>query len=339
MARALPTIVFAFEDIGPDMDLVPLAARRALDHAGLRLSLEGWRSMPVEDRRQVALCGGHDAVDTTAVSAAVRKSKPQAETIPPVNDPSPNAPPAGLVKALTGVRPLDAKLWSSLRALDRYTLVHAHRRTSARADPSILASAYDAIMSVTPAARAATKESSAAAPRPKVSTDPPPAAEGSISSHVGPSGDVRMVDVAPKQATQRRAVASATVRMRPETAARLSRGDVPKGEVLATARIAGIMAAKRTPDIVPLCHAVALTHATIHIEVDATAGTASITATAEAFDRTGVEMEALVGASVAALTIYDMLKGIDREMTISDVALIEKTGGRSGTYRRGQGEP
>jgi len=143
-----------------------------------------------------------------------------------------------------------------------------------------------------------------------------------------------MVDVADKPPTRRRAVATSRVRMRPETVERLLRGDTPKGEVLATARVAAIMAAKRTPDIIPMCHAIALSHVEVAIDVEQASASVLITARAEAVDRTGVEMEAMVAASIAALTMYDMLKGIDREMVIEHVMLVEKSGGRSGHFRR-----
>lgn len=336
MARAFSSVIYAFEEIGSDLDLVPIAARRALDHAGLRLSLEGWRSLPVEERRHIAVAGGTDTVDTSIVTTAVRRARPHATQIPTGTDPSPRTPPDGLARLLTASgRSIDAKQWAALRALDRFALAHAHRRSTARNEPGILGTAFDEIVAGQTASAPTGKDSSAT--RPKVSTDPPPAGTDnptSLSSHLGPSGEVRMVDVAPKATTQRRAIATATVCMRPETAQRLVRGEVPKGEVLATARVAGVMAAKRTPELVPLCHTVALTHVSVQIEVNATVGSALITATAEAVDRTGVEMEAMVAASVASLTIYDMLKGIDREMTIEDVKLLEKSGGRSGHFRR-----
>lgn len=155
-----------------------------------------------------------------------------------------------------------------------------------------------------------------------------------LSTHVSAAGEVRMVPVEGKPATHRRAVAAGSVRMRPETAARLARGDTPKGEVLATARIAGILAAKRTPELIPLCHGVALTHVSVELDVDEAAAAVHVTAAAEAVDRTGVEMEAMVAVSAACLTLYDMLKGVDRDMVLTDIRLIEKSGGRSGHYRR-----
>lgn len=173
--------------------------------------------------------------------------------------------------------------------------------------------------------------------RPSPSEGPAAPAGEPLSTHLSARGEVRMVPVADKPATRRRAVAAGSVRMRAETAARLARGDggaSAKGEVLATARLAGIMAAKRTPELIPLCHGVALTHVAVELTVDEPGAAVHVTATAEAVDRTGVEMEAMVAVSVACLTIYDMLKGVDREMVIGDVRLLEKSGGRSGHFVR-----
>jgi cyclic pyranopterin phosphate synthase len=152
-------------------------------------------------------------------------------------------------------------------------------------------------------------------------------------SHLTPDGSAWMVDVGDKPLSARRALASAVVHMRPETAALILSQQVPKGDVLATARLAGIMAAKRTSELIPLCHPIALTRVAVQLDVDA-AGRVEIKAAAEARDRTGVEMEAMTAAAVAALTIYDMLKSVDRGMSIAEVVLLEKAGGRSGHYRR-----
>jgi cyclic pyranopterin monophosphate synthase len=140
-------------------------------------------------------------------------------------------------------------------------------------------------------------------------------------SHVDETGDVRMVDVGDKPVSRRRAVAAATVRMAPETARRLR--DLPKGDALATAQIAGIMAAKRTAELIPLCHPLPLSHVGVELAVGDQA--VEITASAETTAQTGVEMEALVAASVAALTVYDMAKAIDKEMVVEAVRLLEKT--------------
>ncbi len=143
-----------------------------------------------------------------------------------------------------------------------------------------------------------------------------------------------MVDVGDKPQTARRAVARAVVRMAPETAARVAAGDAPKGDVLGTARIAGIQAAKRTGELIPLCHPLGLDAVDVEAEVDTGAGTVTLTAEASVTARTGVEMEAMTAASVAALTVYDMVKGIERGVEIASVVLLEKSGGRSGEWRR-----
>ena len=140
-------------------------------------------------------------------------------------------------------------------------------------------------------------------------------------SHVGEAGDVRMVDVGDKPLSRRRAVARACVRMAPGTASRL--GSLPKGDALVTAQLAGIMAAKRTSDLVPLCHPLPLTHVEVQLSVGESL--VEIEASAETTAQTGVEMEALVAVTIAALTVYDMAKAIDKEMAITDVRLVEKT--------------
>jgi cyclic pyranopterin monophosphate synthase len=137
-----------------------------------------------------------------------------------------------------------------------------------------------------------------------------------------------MVDVGGKPVTERRAVAQGVVRMAPETAAAVEAGNAPKGDVISTARIAGIQAAKRTSDLIPLCHPLPLSFADVRIEVDAAAGVVTIEAEARTSAQTGVEMEALTAASVAALTVYDMVKGIERGVEIAEIVLLEKTGGR-----------
>jgi cyclic pyranopterin phosphate synthase len=151
-------------------------------------------------------------------------------------------------------------------------------------------------------------------------------------SHVDEHGAARMVDVAGKPVTHRRAVASAFVRMRPETLAMIVEGRAPKGDVIAVARVAGIMAAKRTSELIPLCHPLPLTHATVDLEPAADG--MRITAVAETDGMTGVEMEALTAAGVAALTLYDMCKAVDRGMVVTDVMLLSKEGGRSGPWTR-----
>jgi cyclic pyranopterin phosphate synthase len=140
-------------------------------------------------------------------------------------------------------------------------------------------------------------------------------------SHVSEAGDVRMVDVGAKPLSRRRAVASARVRMSAETARRLR--DLPKGDALVTAQLAGIMAAKRTAELIPLCHPLPLTH--IDVSVDVGEDGVEIVASAETTAQTGVEMEALTAAAIAALTVYDMAKAVDKKMVVEDVKLVEKT--------------
>lgn len=148
-----------------------------------------------------------------------------------------------------------------------------------------------------------------------------------------------MVDVGGKQVTRRSAVARGQLGMQPATLRILLDGKAPKGDVLAAARIAAIQAAKKTSELIPLCHVIALTSVEVEFEPDEPAGKLGIVVRVQALDRTGVEMEALTGVTVAALTVYDMLKAIDRRMTIEQVALYEKHGGASGEFVRGPEAP
>ena len=154
-------------------------------------------------------------------------------------------------------------------------------------------------------------------------------------THIDTDGRVRMVDVTEKAATRRTAVAQAVVHMSAETFQRIDAGTVAKGNVLETARIAGVMAAKKTADLIPMCHPLNLTHVQVDFFPDPECCTIRIEALARIVDQTGVEMEALTAASVAALTLYDMCKAIDKAMTISDICLLRKTGGKSGAFVRG----
>jgi len=151
-------------------------------------------------------------------------------------------------------------------------------------------------------------------------------------THFNDQGRARMVDVTDKAVTERTAAAMASVKMAPETAEAIRTGGVSKGDVLAVAQVAGIMAAKRTGDLIPMCHPMALTGVDIRFALRETG--VDILATARCKGETGVEMEAMTAASVAALTIYDMCKALQRDMEITDVRLLEKTGGKSGTFRR-----
>jgi cyclic pyranopterin monophosphate synthase len=153
-------------------------------------------------------------------------------------------------------------------------------------------------------------------------------------THLDSAGNARMVDIGEKPSTERRAVARAIVRVSPETAQAVLAGDAPKGDVLGVARIAGIQAAKRTSELIPLCHPLALSFVGVDASVNESGGRITLLAEARTTGPTGVEMEALTAASVAALTIYDMVKGIERGAEITEIVLVEKSGGRSGEWRR-----
>ncbi|GAB4292054.1 MAG: cyclic pyranopterin monophosphate synthase MoaC [Thiohalomonadaceae bacterium] len=153
-------------------------------------------------------------------------------------------------------------------------------------------------------------------------------------THFNPAGAAHMVDVGAKAITARTAVAAGRITMRPATLALVQQGTAKKGDVLGVARIAGIMAAKKTAELIPLCHPIALTHVDIEFELDASNNAVHCRATCETAGQTGVEMEALTAVQVALLTVYDMCKAVDRGMTIDNVRLLEKKGGKSGHWQR-----
>jgi cyclic pyranopterin monophosphate synthase len=151
-------------------------------------------------------------------------------------------------------------------------------------------------------------------------------------THLDPLGRARMVDVTPKEPSHRRAIVRGRVHMKPDTASLVARGAISKGDVLAVARVAGIQAAKRAPELIPLCHPLLVGSVLVNFRIED--DFVEVEAQVDTVDRTGVEMEAMTACSVACLTIYDMCKSVDRGMTIGEIALWEKTGGRSGHYRR-----
>jgi cyclic pyranopterin phosphate synthase len=153
-------------------------------------------------------------------------------------------------------------------------------------------------------------------------------------THLDDEGAARMVDVGAKPESERIAVAEARVRMTPETAAAVERGDAPKGDVLGTARLAGVQAAKRTSELIPLAHPLPLTFVDVRGEVDAAAGIVTLTGEARTVGRTGVELEAMTACAVAALTVYDMVKSVERGVEVEHVALLRKSGGRTGDWSR-----
>jgi len=288
--------VYEFEQIDDALPYMPLAARRVLDGLGRKLSLDGWLSLQVDDRRRIVAAGTRATVDESAL-AVLDAARPAADRVAPEPEPDETQPPPRLAAALGATRPLDVAKWRSLRALDRYALVKCAGR------PEKLSRAYDEIAGV-------------------------------VLSHLGRSGEAHMVDVGHKAETARRAVATARVATTRAVVEAIASGSAAKGDVLAAARIAGILASKRTPELVPLCHPVRTTHASVDFELDAARGEIRLRAVVEAVDRTGVEMEAMVAASVASLTVYDMIKSADRWASIGAVRLESKSGGKSGDVTR-----
>ena len=155
-------------------------------------------------------------------------------------------------------------------------------------------------------------------------------------THFDNAGQAHMVDVAAKDVTHRVAVATGAIRMKPETLALVRQGSAKKGDVLGIARIAAIQGAKRTSDLIPLCHPIALTRVAVELQIDEASSSVTCTATAECDGKTGVEMEALTAVQVGLLTVYDMCKAVDRGMVITDVRLLEKRGGKSGSWVAGE---
>ena len=293
--------LYHFDGIDERLELVPLSARRALDQAGLKLSLDGWKSLPHSLRAEIAEAGSRTAVDLARAREAALTALPPPAPIQPAEDPAPERVPAEIRAALGEAQPLDPAVWTSLEPLDRYALA----KLCASGNKERLLAGYREIVGA-----------------------------AATSPHLAPRGGARMVDVAEKPVTLRRAVAESRVRLGATALERLLRADAPKGDVLGTARLAGIMAAKRTPDIVPLCHPVAITQVDVELAVVEAESLVRIVARVQAVDRTGVEMEAMHAVCAAALTIYDMLKSFDRAMEIGPARLIEKSGGRSGDFRR-----
>jgi cyclic pyranopterin monophosphate synthase len=293
--------LYAFDGIDSSLILLPIAARRALDHAGLKLSRAGWQSLELDQRQELVTLGSSVALDTDRIRALVAGAVPAAEPLQPVGDPGPAAVPEELSRALGAERPITPAVWSALGPLDRYALVKAAQSKSL----DRLGDAYDEIVG-----------------------------SSAFSTHLGPQGGARMVGISEKAHSARRALAESAVTMSVEAFARLERADAPKGDVLSVARIAGIQAAKRTWELIPLCHPLALTRVDMSFELRPAERQVVVRAAVEAFDRTGVEMEALTAASVAALTVYDMLKAFDRGMQIGPTRLLEKSGGRSGDFKR-----
>lgn len=293
--------LYAFDEAGDDLELVPLCARRALDAAGLKLPLEGWQSLPRNTRQEIAELGSARTIDIERTRVLCTGATPSARPCEGLHAPTADAVPEILMAKL-GERPLDAKVWHALHPLDRYTLVKcAQAKRAARLD-----GAYEEIVG-----------------------------HSRTSTHIAPGGGVRMVDVSEKTATHRIAEAASEVQMNSEAMQRLVRADAPKGDVLGTARVAAIMAAKKTSELIPLCHPIGLTKVDVDLRIDEPSQRVHVLVRAETTERTGVEMEAMVAASTAALTIYDMLKAFDRGMSVGPTRLVRKLGGKSGPWDAG----
>jgi molybdopterin synthase catalytic subunit len=297
LATMASAAVYGFEAIDETLPYVPLAARRLLDALGRKLSLEGWLSLPIADRRRLVDAGAGVQVVMEGVATILDRAVPPPPAVAPMTEPDAVSPSPELLAALGSSRPLHDR-WPALRPLDRYALAKYI------AKPEKLARAYDEI------------------------------AGGVRLSHVTAAGEAHMVDVGGKAATARRAVASACVRTTRAVIDAIASGGVAKGDVLGVARVAGILAAKRTAELIPLCHPVQTTSAAIEFEPRPSSGELRLRATVEAIDRTGVEMEAMVAASVASLTVYDMIKSADRWATVDAVRLEAKSGGKSGDVTR-----
>ncbi len=294
-------MLYRFDGIDASLDLVPLAARRALDHSGRKLTLAAWKALGLPERRALVALGARAEVDVDAARALLAQASPAPEVMAAVADPDALSAPPAVVAAFGESRPLEAPVWASLSPLERYALA----KVAEKARPERLAGAYAEIVGAS-----------------------------AISTHLAPGGGVRMVDVGAKAVTARRAEAESRLTMGAEAFGRLVRAEAPKGDVLGTARLAGIMAAKRTAELIPLCHPLPLTKIAVELTPLPEERAVLVRAAVETLGQTGVEMEALVAASVAALTVYDMLKAFDRAMVIGPTQLIAKSGGRSGDYHR-----
>lgn len=295
--------LYRFDEADDGLELLPMAARRALDHAGRKVTLAAWKTQPLAWRRRLVDLGSLSSVDVADVLALLETGNVPATPIDPVSDPSPASVPEAVTGAFGATRPIPGAVWSALSALDRYALAKA----SVKARPERLERVYREIVG-----------------------------QSAVSNHLEPSGGVRMVNVGDKPITKRTATAETWVQLSEEALERLVKGDGPKGDVFGVARIAAISAAKKTADLIPLCHTLALTKVSVEFDVEREASKLRIAVTVQANDRTGVEMEALTAVSVSALTVYDMLKSVDRTMVIGPTQLLEKHGGRTGDFSRGE---
>lgn len=295
-----PVRLFEFDVNDPHLSLVPLAARRLLDALGAKLSLEGWRSLSLEQRRRLVELGSTDSIDAESARGILASADPLPRDTDAISDPEPERVPRHVTNLLDSERPLSQSAWSTLTPLERWVL----DKVAKSKNPDRLPNAYDEIIG-----------------------------QRQPLTHLNSRGEAHMVAVTAKPVTERRAVAISRVTMSESAYRALVSGTSPKGDVLAAARIAGIMAAKQTSQLIPLCHPIHLSAVEVTLEPSSAPPHVEIRAEVTAIDRTGVEMEAMVAVSVAALTVYDMLKAVDRAMVIDSTRLLEKSGGRSGDYR------
>jgi cyclic pyranopterin phosphate synthase len=294
--------LYRFDEVDAALDLLPMAARRALDHAGKKVSLGDWKQQPITWRQQLVILGSDSSVDASSVLQLLEHGRVPTTSIEACGDPVPTVIPDAVRVAFGASRPIPEATWSALSALDRYALV----KVSVKARPERLDRAHQEIIG-----------------------------QSAVSNHLEPGGGVRMVNVGEKPISKRTATAETWVKLSPDALERLVKGDGPKGDVFGVARIAAIQAAKKTSDLIPLCHTLALTKVSVEFDVDREASKLRIAVNVQANDRTGVEMEALTAVSISALTVYDMLKSVDRAMVIGPTQLLEKQGGRTGDYSRG----
>jgi len=266
------------------------------------LSLEGFKNLPRLHRQRLVELGSTDSVAVDAVHQLLANTPH--ELLAVREERAIHELPQTFATLPTGTPLPRLAVWQLLSPLERYALEKTAERALVRRDVTRYQAAYTEIVGAT-----------------------------SVSTHLDASGKVRMVDVGEKPATRRVARAESSVTMSPEAFQLLSTNAVPKGNVLEVARIAGIMGTKRTADLIPLCHPLALSHVALDFTLEAELYRVRIECEASTLGPTGVEMEALTGATTAALTVYDMLKGVDRGMWIGPTRLLHKEGGQSGVFR------
>jgi cyclic pyranopterin monophosphate synthase len=302
MSQPSRTGVFGFEEVTEDLEWLPLAARRALDASGAALSLATWQTLDLETRWRFVAFGNEETVPVERVQSELGRLGDWSvcETWHEPPQPSPE-----LLLLVPRFRDALAREWARLGGLERYALAKmaaSGRRSAEERARRVDEACAALLMGLT---------------------------------HLDARGAARMVDIHDKAPTTRTATASARLIMQPTTVALLRDGQPKKGDVFAAARIAGIQAAKRTAELIPLCHTIALRGVEVELELHPELPGVRIVARVKTVDRTGVEMEALVACSIAGLTLYDMLKSVDRTMVLEGVQLDEKRGGRSGDFVRG----